>query len=1148
MTKASTLVNEDVPQDEVEKSKDGLEERLDSMLEELKGEIRGAERLVGENKGIDEEKRRESVDSWDVGDEEGYVATSRRTSDFTAETRDAPTEESASRRESALSHGTHDDFTEDSASRRDSALSSASFESDRRRPYHPEGSPSRRDSVLSSASFQSDRRQSYHTETADDSILSHNVEDSVHDESTVDDGTQASRSTYEDSFLDDEQTENTASRRESDVEQDPIKRRASKRTEALIQAAARGIVEQIERSAQSSRMGERTEDGASARSSAAHESVAAEEEEAQPQVSSARPSDAHESVAPEEPEQTQSKASSARPSEAHESVAQEKSARSSAAHESVAPEEPEQAQSKVSSARPSEAHESVAAEEASGSKAPSARPSEAHESVASEEEVAPATPSARVSEAHEPVAAEEEARSKAPSARPSDADALQSKQPSARPPEAHEPAATQDENLSRVPSVRPSEAHEAESGDNDKQPTVRDARPSELTDPGEAVIQSIEEDEQPVVIEEEAGTSSHNENDDDVFSDHSPRSSVGSLSGEDHHQRKLSHEKVTQRSSARSLRMSDFSHYETDDQEEAYIPTVRGTPRPPFRSPSSVKAMQMSSPPASVIGSSRSSRRTPLPTVSRLGSPSAQYSPKKTPPRFKRNTPPLVLLHVTLLPLRWPWGDVIDVAQMDELSEGGKGLREAWRQLQERMGDTTCERGILLPHPQNDFEVLEERLLEALELPLRRRARILECGHYLGPSNDLTMLEDSESEDEDYYYHESPRQSRSSANKETHWCGTCHSEIRYESLGLGKVFRVKVYASNGLIKAGAWDACWKEMERVDVEIEPIVETEVHEELVALDNEQQRALELHQEAEAQRMEEEEAAYAGEPYAEEEEATQLHHDIHPSSPPEIAVTSEPEPPSAGEERRLRDEARLREIYGETPPAASEPTPAEQPPSSEYVHHQTPPSPSAEAYARREERRQSSRNDSLPELILEAVKVMMQDKKNVIIALMSVLVLALALRTGGIAQPAELQPIVKQEPPAITVTERAQEAVSSVAEILESVAPTAAQASASEGVDPCSTASSQGYQRGIAEQETVVSERIVTVVETMTETSYETATVTASQVEETLAHVEEDIVQPQAAKAEGFESDEVVADFAESDSSVEEEVVLDEVVEEL
>ena len=37
-----------------------------------------------------------------------------------------------------------------------------------------------------------------------------------------------------------------------------------------------------------------------------------------------------------------------------------------------------------------------------------------------------------------------------------------------------------------------------------------------------------------------------------------------------------------------------------------------------------------------------------------------------------------------------------------------------------------------------------------------------------------------------------------------------------------RVFRVKVYASNGLMRAGAWETCWQEMERVDVELEPLV--------------------------------------------------------------------------------------------------------------------------------------------------------------------------------------------------------------------------------------------------------------------------------------------------------------------------------------
>jgi hypothetical protein len=171
------------------------------------------------------------------------------------------------------------------------------------------------------------------------------------------------------------------------------------------------------------------------------------------------------------------------------------------------------------------------------------------------------------------------------------------------------------------------------------------------------------------------------------------------------------------------------------------------------------------------------------------------------------------------------------------------------------MGDTVFERGILLPHPQNDYEILEERLLEALDLPMRRRARILECGHYLGPSNEMSLTEDSESEseDEDSYYDGKPK--RASFNR-THWCSTCHSDIRYDSLGPGKIFRVKVYASNGLMKAGAWEACWKEMERVDVELEPILEPGVQEELTQILAEQERALELREEHTDDEQEEEE----------------------------------------------------------------------------------------------------------------------------------------------------------------------------------------------------------------------------------------------------------------------------------------------------
>ncbi|EON96289.1 putative pathway-specific nitrogen regulator protein [Phaeoacremonium minimum UCRPA7] len=517
---------------------------------------------------------------------------------------------------------------------------------------------------------------------------------------------------------------------------------------------------------------------------------------------------------------------------------------------------------------------------------------------------------------------------------------------------------------------------------------------------------------------EAADSSSQHDGDDDVFSDRSPRSSLGSSDGQhDDHTEKMSdtHTDMDYRSNyGRSPRVSgisgisDLSRY---DKEE-FVPTTRGTPRPAFRTPSSVRKIQMSSPTPSVFGSPRSSRRqaalegSGLPTVSRLGSPSvsAQYSPKgrSTPTRFKvRKEAPLVLLHVTLLPLRWPWADVLN--GLDAITDNGKqslrqfepsdqlkSLRGAWRQLQDRVGDTVLERGILLPHPQNDYEVLEERLLEALELPLRRRARILECGHYLGPSNEMTLGEDEDDSEDEYA-------SQTGRADKRHWCKTCRSDIRYDELGEGKIFRIKVYASNGLMKAGAWEACWKEMERVDVEVEPIMEPGIQNELESLGTIQ------HEENLHRRREKEE-------HIDEQDHAYLDHDhrshIQASSPPDIHA-SPIDPPATTTtvdmedlERRRRDEERLREIYGHSPsghhPQEHPSATAPRHPDS-YIPPPTPPSPSEQAFERRESKRKTYQAASLPELLLEAGKVIMHDRKNVVIALLSVFILMLAVRTA-------------------------------------------------------------------------------------------------------------------------------------------------------
>lgn len=369
-----------------------------------------------------------------------------------------------------------------------------------------------------------------------------------------------------------------------------------------------------------------------------------------------------------------------------------------------------------------------------------------------------------------------------------------------------------------------------------------------------------------------AENSSRNSTEDDVFSDRSPRTSIHSS---DDHYDNDSVEAMTEKgdqspyvrsrvasgvSTSGASVMSEQSRLSRYDKED-FVPTSR-TNRPAFRSPSSVRAMQMSSPTPSIYSSpSRSKKQHGLPTISRLGSPtvSGQYPPKgrSTPTRFKRPEPaPLVLLHVTLLPLRWAYGEVVNYFEGKKVppalfsSEGIKNLRVAWRQLQDRLGDTEMERGILLPHPQNDYEILEERLLEALELPLRRRARILECGHYLGPSNEMTPSSDIDDDSEDT---SDAEDSDANGKKEKrHWCKTCKGDIKYEELGSERVFRIKVYASNGLMSPGAWEACWKEMERVDIEVEPITGSHIQQELAKLgatfDQEHQQRLD--QQAEEQ----------------------------------------------------------------------------------------------------------------------------------------------------------------------------------------------------------------------------------------------------------------------------------------------------------
>jgi len=412
------------------------------------------------------------------------------------------------------------------------------------------------------------------------------------------------------------------------------------------------------------------------------------------------------------------------------------------------------------------------------------------------------------------------------------------------------------------------------------------------------------------------------------------------------------------------------------------------------------------------------------------------------------------------------WGDVMngldavngkhcdENGQIFEASEQLKTLRDSWRMLQDRIGDTVLERGILLPHPQNDYEVLEERLLEALELPLRRRARILQCGHYLGPSNETVEEEEEDSEDE---YASQPDWRK---EDKKHWCNSCQHEIKYEDLGPGKVFRVKVYASNGLMKAGAWEACWKEMERVDIEVEPIVDTPLQHELERLVAVQYRQEEEQlREAEAgagalpspQQVQEtqadiqnrrqsndtpvhgQEIALPTASYADLQEqhrsamssptpaGMQLTMHASPVESPSPAMrpdsaammhnslsarppSSEPVDHSA--ERRRRDEERHREIYGDSPMPLERqliapmhaPSPIPQQHQGSYTPTPGSRPHAEESYERREQQesiRRAYENASFVDLLCEAFKVLLRDPKNVAIIVLCLFFVVMLIR---------------------------------------------------------------------------------------------------------------------------------------------------------
>ncbi|KAI9862633.1 MAG: hypothetical protein M1824_001183 [Vezdaea acicularis] len=402
--------------------------------------------------------------------------------------------------------------------------------------------------------------------------------------------------------------------------------------------------------------------------------------------------------------------------------------------------------------------------------------------------------------------------------------------------------------------------------------------------------------------------------------------------------------------------------------------------RSAFRNPSSVQAMQLENTPPFDQPAYFSSPRSPrykLTTPSCNGTPRSTRSQSLKPkPPPKKKEYPLVLLHVTLLPINLPYPLELMMEVLPPY------IIENYNLLKDKANDTLLERGILLPHPREDYELLEERLLESLELKL---PRILRCGHF---HRDEDEEADSEEEEE------------CNIDDDADICVDCGRRVRDGKLGTGyghRRWNIKIFAANGLMRAGAWAAAWKEMERVDVEIEPWIPEELRKEMKL------------------RMEEEaEHNHAAEMAAEEEM------------------------------RKEAERVRFREIYGEE--AIDEA--ARRRRSAETAR------PPTDAFVETKPHVQSPRRPGLDELPLATVLqnyiyLLLQDKRNLAIAALSFFVIFLALGPTTTVTPSlhHHVPQVMQHPLSAAHVPEAIQHPLSAAQVLTSAAKEqVAQASSS------------------------------------------------------------------------------------------------------
>jgi hypothetical protein len=287
----------------------------------------------------------------------------------------------------------------------------------------------------------------------------------------------------------------------------------------------------------------------------------------------------------------------------------------------------------------------------------------------------------------------------------------------------------------------------------------------------------------------------------------------------------------------------------------------------------------------------------------------------------------------------------------------------------------------------------------------------------MGPETPISSSED----ERDQYFRGDERK----------WCDICGRDVRIEGIADGtgeQRFRIKIYASNGLMRAGAWAAAWREMERVDVEIEPFVEGGL-----AVELEHMAASAVH----VSQVEHDDG------FEDEEEDIEHVHERSPEQQPEILT-----PEDNKMRRRLMEEERIREIYGPDTPF-------------------TPCPPARHTATQRNSSRSIEQADSLPDLLIAAFKVAMRDKKNVAICLLSVLVLMLALRPGSNLNSPSMS--VHAIPEITTSAKQAVEdtVIPAVAEASVKVSKVMRESATENPVIEVETVKSQSIQKPIQEE---------------------------------------------------------------------------------